>query len=136
MKKEIDVVALILINSKKELFLARRPDTKGKDWEFPGGKVEKSESFKQALKREILEELSIHVEIDFDLGSQAVQYGEKLYRIHFFASRYQHQEIKLTEHIDSGWFSWEQLSSISISPGNWKFIQNSHALADCLKKIS
>lgn len=136
MKKEIDVVALILINAEKKLFLARRPDTKGKDWEFPGGKVEPGESFEQALKREILEELCIDIQIDFDLGSQAVQYGEKLYRLHFFASRYQQQEIKLTEHTDSGWFSWDQLASISISPGNWTFIQNSQALVDCLKKIS
>lgn len=135
MKKEIDVVALILINSQKKLFLARRPDVKGKDWEFPGGKVEESESFEQALKREIFEELSIDVEIDFNLGSQSVQYGEKLYRIHFFASRYRQQKIQLTEHTDSGWFSWDQLTGISISPGNWNFIKSSQVLADCLKKI-
>lgn len=135
MKKEIDVVALILINSEKNLFLARRPDTKGNDWEFPGGKVERGETFSQALKREILEELSIEINVDFDLGLQSVQYGEKFYRIHFFASRYQNQNIRLTEHVDSGWFSWEQLTEISISPGNLLFVQNSPTLKAYLEKL-
>lgn len=32
-------------------------------YEFPGGKVEKNESLKQALKRELYEELSININI-------------------------------------------------------------------------
>lgn len=136
MEKEIAVVALILINDEKKLFLARRPDFKGQDWEFPGGKVESGESKEQALIREIKEELSIDVHIDFYLGSQAVSYNNKNYRIYFFVSRYQGQFISLTEHTAGQWFDFSELSGISISPGNLLFVQNSQSLKNYLDSLA
>ena len=62
----LNVVCGILINDNK-IFLPKRssllkimPDK----YEFPGGKVEENESFKEALKRELYEELSININID------------------------------------------------------------------------
>lgn len=135
MEKEIAVVALILVNTEKKLFLAKRPDFKGQDWEFPGGKVEAGESNEEALVREIQEELSIRVSIDFYLGSQAVSYNNKSYRIYFFASRYQGQSIFLTEHTAGQWFDFSELSEISISPGNLLFVQNSQSLKQYLDSL-
>ena len=51
---KFDVVAAIIIKDDK-YFIAQRNRNKhmGLSWEFPGGKVEKGETFEIALKREI-----------------------------------------------------------------------------------
>ncbi|MBZ4685425.1 MAG: hydrolase [Desulfomicrobiaceae bacterium] len=57
------VVAGILTRRGPEIFLARRPERKrlGGLWEFPGGKVDAGEGLKDALSRELAEELGITV---------------------------------------------------------------------------
>jgi 8-oxo-dGTP diphosphatase len=59
----IHVVAGVLRDTRGRILLARR--TEGRDlagaWEFPGGKVEPSESPAQALERELFEELGIRI---------------------------------------------------------------------------
>ena len=62
--KRIHVAAAVIYNATKEqILLAKRPDNKhqGGKWEFPGGKVEKQESVKDALVRELVEEIGIQV---------------------------------------------------------------------------
>ena len=61
----LNVVASVLINNDK-IILPKRSKTLKKMpdmYEFPGGKVEQGETLKEALKRELNEELSIDVNI-------------------------------------------------------------------------
>lgn len=60
----IHVVAAVIYNRRHQILLAQRPLDKhqGGKWEFPGGKVEPNESAKNALQRELLEELGIEAE--------------------------------------------------------------------------
>jgi 8-oxo-dGTP diphosphatase len=57
------VVAAALTNQAGEILLQKRPEGKQMAglWEFPGGKVEPSESPESALVRELREELGIEV---------------------------------------------------------------------------
>ena len=58
------VVAVALIDTDGRVLIAQRPEGKklADLWEFPGGKVEAGESLGQALRRELLEELSIAID--------------------------------------------------------------------------
>lgn len=82
MKQHILVAAGVILNDAGEVLLALRPKDKHKGglWEFPGGKVEPGESVRDALARELLEEIALVVEesepflqIDHDYGDRQVR---------------------------------------------------------------
>jgi 8-oxo-dGTP diphosphatase len=62
------------------ILIAKRPDKthQGGLWEFPGGKVEKSETLFDALKRELQEELAIEVIATEPLIKIRHDYGDKV----------------------------------------------------------
>jgi len=64
MKKLVKVIGAIVENENNEILCALRSTKMSLPnlWEFPGGKIEKNETFKQAIEREIKEELSCTVE--------------------------------------------------------------------------
>ena len=61
--KALQVAIAIIINDAREVLLALRDPQahQGGLWEFPGGKIEAGESIKQAISREVREELGIVV---------------------------------------------------------------------------
>jgi len=83
----IDVVAGIIFNPEKNqvLLSLRKPDQhQGNRWEFPGGKVEISENPEQALQRELIEELGIHVTASKPFCQIEHCYPDKSVRLHFW----------------------------------------------------
>ena len=85
--QQIDVVAGIIFSTDgREVLLAlRKPEQhQGDRWEFPGGKQEADESLRDALQRELLEEIGINV---IDCSSRTTiehEYPEKKVRLHFW----------------------------------------------------
>ena len=64
MVRALRVVAAVIQDGNRILACRRRPDkSAGGRWEFPGGKVEPSESAAAALRREILEELATEIRV-------------------------------------------------------------------------
>src|SRR5579863_1016087 len=70
------VAALILRDSKILVCQRRRDDTHRLEWEFPGGKVEPGETPREALVRELREELGIEATIGRELFRTCHRYGE------------------------------------------------------------
>ena len=61
--KRIHVAAAVVFDDRGRILIAQRPAHvhQGGLWEFPGGKLEQGESPRQALERELREELGIEV---------------------------------------------------------------------------
>ena len=71
------VVAAVIEREGKILIGQRRQnDRHPLKWEFPGGKVEQHEIPRDALKRELMEEL----DIDADIGPELARYEFQLFQ--------------------------------------------------------
>jgi 8-oxo-dGTP diphosphatase len=71
------VVAALLFDEGRLLICQRSPEGRfPNQWEFPGGKVEPGEDPKEALRRELLEELGISAEIGEEVWRTEHQYPE------------------------------------------------------------
>lgn len=81
-KKSIHV-AVGVIYKDQQLFICKRPDDKhqGGLWEFPGGKVEQGETVFTALKRELLEEVSLVIHSSKELMVIEHDYSDKSVRL-------------------------------------------------------
>lgn len=124
----VEVVALALQRkSDGKYLLARRgPGHAGAGhWEFPGGKVEKNEQPKEALAREIEEELafSFSPEKLAFVASHVFQYPEKLINISLWRFVVDSEPLfTLTEHDLLAWCSPGEMKSYPLSPGDVYFV--------------
>ena len=58
-------VSICIIKKKDKILITKRPSQKlfGEFWEFPGGKLENTETFEEAMARELYEEIGIRINI-------------------------------------------------------------------------
>ncbi len=76
--KPVLVVAGIIEKGGKLLVAQRKEDCarEALKWEFPGGKVEYGESPQDSLKREIMEELGLEIEVGEPFAASSVVSGK------------------------------------------------------------
>ena len=114
-----DVVAAII---KKDdcYLLAKRNKEKymGLKWEFPGGKVEKDESFEEALSREILEELNVNIEIHNKVAEERYQDDEINIVLHYYLCTLIDTNIVLSEHEAIEWVKKQDFLKYEFVPGD------------------
>lgn len=102
----IEVVAGIIYKNSKFLIAQRNINkAQGGLWEFPGGKVEKDESYESALIREIKEELNADIEVDEYIGEIIYHYPEKDIKLIFYKAKLLSEKIELLEHESYKWIT-------------------------------
>ena len=102
--KATDVVAAII--KKDNLYLVtqrNRNKHMGLKWEFPGGKVEANETLKEALTREIYEELNININVYEKLAEESYKDSEINIVLHYFLCSIKDGVINLNEHEAMEW---------------------------------
>ena len=112
--KQIEVVAAVFENEQGEYYCARRKPggELSMKWEFPGGKIESGESQKQALVREIKEELNLMIEINDFIMTVEHQYTSFHLTMHVYKVDIVEGRMILREHIDQKWLKREELLSL------------------------
>ena len=80
------VTAGIILSGNRVLICQRHhSDTYGMQWEFPGGKVHPGEGLKEALRRELTEELSIEADIGEEVFRLRHRYPDRYVEVVFFS---------------------------------------------------
>jgi len=113
--KAYTVVAAVIIEDNKILCMQRKEskyDYISLKWEFPGGKIEKGENERQALIREIKEELNLEIEIKGKLLTVEHQYPDFALTMHTFLCQPLANELTLNEHIAFKWLSKEDIEQL------------------------
>jgi 8-oxo-dGTP diphosphatase len=113
--KSIEVVAAI-IYYKDRILCVQRGENKypyiSNKFEFPGGKLETGETKTEAIKREILEELNMNIDIQEEFLTVKHEYPDFKIIMHTFKCTCESQELKLTEHISMEWLSINELKKL------------------------
>jgi len=118
-KRELFVVAGAIIKDGK-VFAAQRGKS-GKTafkWEFPGGKINPGETPEEALARELVEELSIHVKVHELIYSVVDEYEDVILHIDTYRCTLVSGTPTLSEHIDMAWSDKEELDKLTFSPAD------------------
>ena len=81
-------------------------------WEFPGGKIDPGESPEACLRREIHEELNIHVSVGRNLPVSTYHYPAFTISLYPFICAIEAGDIVLHEHAAIAWLSPEKLHTL------------------------
>ena len=122
--KEIHVVVGVLVENEKILIAKRKNYGDGAGlWEFPGGKIEEGESQEECLKRELLEELGINIEVKDFIIYALHENIEKNIHLYAYYAKYIEGIITLEAHDKIKWVSLEELSEYEFPPADIKVIE-------------
>jgi 8-oxo-dGTP diphosphatase len=105
--------------------VAKRPDKKefGGKWEFPGGKVEPTETHEYALYREILEEFDTEIRVcDFMCNLQH-SYDGKQINLNFYKAEIIKGSMTPVEHSDTMWGTKSELENTEMAEADMAFVQ-------------
>ena len=124
MKKEINVVGAVVVDNGKVLSAQRSQSmTLPGMWEFPGGKIEQGETPRDALVREMQEELLCTVEIGDEVASTRHEYDFGFVTLTTFYSRLVDGTPRLTEHSEIRWIDAAELDSVEWAPADVPAVQ-------------
>jgi len=87
-------------------------------WEFPGGKIEPNESPKEALLRELKEELLCTAEIGEHIQTTEYEYEFGIVVLTTYYCSLKGDEPRLTEHSEIRWIHVTKLDQLNWAPAD------------------
>lgn len=124
MKKQIDVVGAVVVVEGQVLCVQRGPQGSlaGK-WEFPGGKIEPGESPREALAREVREELMCRVTVNEEVMATSYEYDFGIVNLTTFYCQLVEGTPHLVEHAQMCWRSPDELAALDWAPADIPAVQ-------------
>ena len=132
--KTIKVVAAIITkieDGEVLVFATQRGYGDFKDgWEFPGGKVEAGESPKEALEREIREELEIQISIDKHIHTVEYDYPAFHLSMDCYICHIEKGSPVLMEHEAAKWLNMKNINSVNWLPADIEVVDKLKEMAN------
>ena len=124
-KPRLQVTAGLIWDGMK-LLITKRPSGTHMEgyWEFPGGKKEHGESLEQCLKRELMEELGLEVEVHEPLVQVSYEYDDRVVDLHAFTCEIVRGRAVGKESQEICWVRPEELSKYSFPPPDREIIKH------------
>ncbi len=125
-KPRLEVVGALLFNSERRILACRRPpqDVWAGWWEFPGGKIDEGETEKEALRREIIEELGIIVNPKSRVASLQYEYEDRFVSLSIWdCGVVDHESIDVKEHDLISWLDQSSLNTVKWLPADEPLIE-------------
>lgn len=120
----IVVAAGVVERDGRIMICRRKPGVhNGLKWEFPGGKLEKGESPEAALKRELMEELGIDVEVGRIRDALLHAYPDRDVLILFYGCRILSGEPRTIDCDAIAWAKPEELKGYDFAEGDRLFAE-------------
>lgn len=91
-------------------------------WEFPGGKLEADETIQGCIKREIMEELAIEIEVEKNFVTIEYIYSELKLTLEVYECRHLKGVPQPIECEEIRWVNLEELDRFSFPAANQKII--------------
>ena len=114
-----NVVAAIIKKNHLYLIVQRNKNKHlGLKWEFPGGKVKSDETFKDALVREIKEELNIVINIHKKIGVEKYTDHKINIVLHYYLCSYESNNLILREHEKFAWVLKKDFKKYDFAEGD------------------
>ena len=123
MKKHLEVCGAILMKNGKVLAAQRNAgkyEYVSYKWEFPGGKLEDGENADEALNRELIEEMDVHISVE-DMEPFYVvehEYPDFTMRMHCFICNMHDPSVNLKEHVDMKWCTMNDIMDLDWAPAD------------------
>jgi len=120
--KEIGVA--VIYNEQGLILIDRRlaGGSFGGLWEFPGGKVEAGETVPDCIRREILEELGISIEVGEHLLTLGHTYSSFQITLHVYLCLHQIGEPQALQCQEMRWVSLEEIDQFQFPEANSQII--------------
>lgn len=118
--KQVDVVGAVIVNENKEILCALRSKSMSLPnyWEFPGGKIEEGEDHKEALAREIKEELLCDIQVGEFITEVVYEYPNLTVKLTTYLAQIVEGIPIATEHEKIKWASPEEIRSLRWAPAD------------------
>ena len=120
----LNVAAAVIVKENKILITQRaKEDSFPLKWEFPGGKLEEGETPEECLKREIIEELNLDIDIQDYLGSYTYPYETGDIRLIAYKAQIISGNMQLNVHNDAKWVTVNELKNYEFPPADTDLIE-------------
>ena len=117
--KTVIVTAALIIEQGKILVTQRKKDSShGLLWEFPGGKVKEGEEPRDALRRELKEELNVEVEVGMIFDAVFYSYPEYPILLLVYRCRIEKGSLKPIGCHDLRWVNLRELEKLAMPPAD------------------
>jgi 8-oxo-dGTP diphosphatase len=117
--KTVIVAAALTVEQGKLLVTQRKKDSsQGLLWEFPGGKVKDGEDPREALRRELKEELDVEVEVGRLFDAVFYSYPEFPILLLVYCCRVEKGSLKPIGCHDLRWVTLKELEALAMPPAD------------------